>query len=375
VCGLRVLPHPNKECADRWVVVRAGIAIDCCGREIVLRKDTAFELPPPPERSEEVQESQEQDKDRPQRPPEREEGPYLLCLRHTEEQIEFVPALYAEGCDPSRKEANRIRETPVLGVRLLDDVEPGCWKLAGGSMEGKCRDDCDEELPGPAGPCLEPECPCGGCVPLALLRIRNGKIDDDIDMLGRRTFPVPQDYLTHISGINWTHGGDISISDLREKLKGRLEIRFDRKIKPADGDKTGIGPYTFVVEYGGIQQDIEYLPWKSERPPALEDDCVAVFTIDPEYLELGRDRKDISGNTVYVRLKCDFILDCHGNPVDGAHVRGRLPSGNGTGGSMFESWFRVVHDDYGERPPHEEKSPRPEREREEPREPETRRRR
>ena len=374
VCGLRVLPHPNKECASRWVVIRAGIAIDCCGRELVLRKDTAFELPPPPENSDEQQESNEPQheseikdtdnskEERPNRPPKREEGPYLLCLRLKEEQIEFVPALYAEGCDPARKEANRIRECASLEVRLLDDVEPGCWKMAGGSMEGKCRDDCDEDLPAPAGPCLTPECPCGGCVPLALIAVDNGKVSN-IDMLGRRTFPVPQDYLTHVSGINWTHGGEITISDLREKLKGRLEIRFDRKIQPADGDKTGIGPYTLVVEYGGIQQDIEYLPWKNEDPPSLEDDCMAVFTIDPEYLELGRDRKDISGNTVYVTLKCDFIMDCHGNPVDGAHLRGRLPSGNGTRGSMFQSWFRVVHDDYG-RPPVDDRYSKPDRERE-----------
>src|SRR5690348_10815975 len=47
VCGLDVEPHPNPDCADRWVVVRAGIAIDCCGRELVLLKDTAFELPLP----------------------------------------------------------------------------------------------------------------------------------------------------------------------------------------------------------------------------------------------------------------------------------------------------------------------------------------
>jgi hypothetical protein len=50
-----------------------------------------------------------------------------------------------------------------------------------------------------------------------------------------------------------------------------------------------------------------------------------------------------------VTLRCDFILDCHGNPVDGTHLRGRLPTGNGTMGGNFESWFRVVSDEDFER--------------------------
>ena len=52
---------------------------------------------------------------------------------------------------------------------------------------------------------------------------------------------------------------------------------------------------------------------------------------------------------VHVTLKCDFIVDCLGNPVDGDHLRGRLPSGDGVAGGIFESWFRVVKDsDYDE---------------------------
>src|SRR3954471_13089870 len=49
VCGLTVHPHPREECRDGWVVVRAGIGIDCHGREVVLREDTAFRLPDAPD--------------------------------------------------------------------------------------------------------------------------------------------------------------------------------------------------------------------------------------------------------------------------------------------------------------------------------------
>ena len=44
-------------------------------------------------------------------------------------------------------------------------------------------------------------------------------------------------------------------------------------------------------------------------------------------------------------LRCDFILDYRDNPVDGDHLRGRRPTGDGVAGGTFESWFRVVSDD------------------------------
>ena len=38
-CGLDVVLHPHPDCRLDRVVVRCGLAIDCCGREIVVRKD------------------------------------------------------------------------------------------------------------------------------------------------------------------------------------------------------------------------------------------------------------------------------------------------------------------------------------------------
>src|SRR5690349_16518002 len=47
ICGLRVIRHPRDECRDRWIVIRSGIALDCCGRELIWEKDLAVELPLP----------------------------------------------------------------------------------------------------------------------------------------------------------------------------------------------------------------------------------------------------------------------------------------------------------------------------------------
>ncbi len=44
VCGLIVRPHP--ECLDR-LVVKAGFAVDGCGREIRLLRDCVVEFPKP----------------------------------------------------------------------------------------------------------------------------------------------------------------------------------------------------------------------------------------------------------------------------------------------------------------------------------------
>lgn len=370
VCGLRVLRHPNAECAERWVVVRAGIALDCCGRELVLNKDTPFELPLPQMPGAEGEglpakegpgqaayEQKEPDKHAPESPG--HTGPYLLCLEYSEKPVEYVPALYAEGeCDPTRQEANRVREVARIALHRLEDLEAGCWKKPEGGMDAKCRDDCDDDLPGPSGSCIDADCPCGGCVPLALIRFESQYSGTfEIDMLGRRELAPQADYLTHVTGINWPHGGEVTLHHVRRNMGGRLEIRFDRKILPVDGHRTGISPYTFVVEYGGVQKDIEYLPFDREHPPYLQDDCMAVFTIDPEAITPGRDEDDIAGNTVYVTLKCDFILDCHGNPVDGNHLKGRLPSGSGTAGGVFESWFRVVSGYANERERAEDETP------------------
>src|SRR5262245_2977803 len=216
VCGLAVMHHPDPECRKRWVVAKAGIAVDCCGRELILPKDTAIELELPPDWNPQAYSDEQQEQSQ---PPEQQQGhveygceqEFLLCLKYEEHHIERVPALYNEGvCDPSRTDYNRIRECAKLVV--LDPHEvPECWKHSRSmptDWEHYCRDDCDENIPGPAGICLDPVCPCQDTVPLALIQW----CPDDpkrylrIHMDGRRTLPTPPEFLTHIIGTNWPHG-------------------------------------------------------------------------------------------------------------------------------------------------------------------------
>lgn len=415
VCGLRVEEHPKPECKDSWVTIKAGVAIDCYGREIYLPEDIAVEItrdiPPPGEFDEgddyedqpsgesdegyedEEGENGEHDHDhhhhydhgrghgrhggprrhrRRHRPKRRRpsddsefyeregwhgDNPYLaqdidgllVCIRYKEVEIEPVPALYAEGqCDPKHHEANRIRESYEIVFLTTDEVDADCWRTRGGDWDASCRDDCDKPITGPSGSCVDVKCPCHGVVPLALLY--TWESDDDgetvppafyIDLDGRRHLATPSHYLTHIVGINWPHGGEVTLHQLRHEMNSELRIAFDRKLEPADGIATGINRRTFTVEFGGITRNMEFLPSPEDNEAHLaEDGCTAVYPIAHEYLT-GRD--NISNSFVYITLRCDFVKDCHDIPVDGNYLRGRLPSGDGRPGGEFVSWFRVVN--------------------------------
>jgi hypothetical protein len=367
VCGLQVEPH-RAECPGH-VVVAPGIAIDCCGREVFIEDPIAVKVwpPDPPEQATAPQVDQTAQKAIAPPPTELQ---YLLYLYYAEEAIDCRPALYAEDCAPTRYEANRVRERARIGVlpwdasTRKDPRYAGCWPDAAEQLK-PCAKSCDTDDTRSAG-CLTPDCPCALGVPLALVtleRFNDGYqvVTERIDTSGRKQLPPPREYLTKIVDINWPHGGTVSLSELRERMGGKLQIQFDRKLaapyKPGAGELPqigkplalaesqgeeafGINRCTFVVQYGGLQRDIEFLD--ATRPgPQLTDDCTAAFTIGEDFLNPSDRKGNLTGNTIYVTLKCDFILDCHGNAVDGNFLGGRLPTGDGIAGGVFESWFYV----------------------------------
>lgn len=321
VCGFGVTCHPDPACHDR-VVVGVGIALDCHGRDLALTRRAVVAVPRPPADATDA------------------ERRFLLCAAYCEEEVEPVPVVHDDcGCAARRCEANRVREGVTLTVRPFDDVDPACWAVPGGGSDC-AHDDCDQDLPAAGGGCLEPDCPCGGLVPLAAVTVGEDG-DLEIDTRGRRALPTAPALLTTITATSWEHGGAVPLRDLR--ADPRLWITFDRAIAPADGVATGINAETFVVQHAGEGDDLEYVPYDTAHPPRLEDDRHAVFTIAPGFLDRGR-RGGLDGSTIYVTLRADFVLDCHGRAVDGDHIGGRLPSGNGREGGEFHSWFRVDDD-------------------------------
>jgi len=381
ICGLQVTPH-RADCPGH-VVVSPGVAIDCCGRELVLHEQIAVPIWLPPEESED-QANQRAGKSGYSAPPATGQSAYgappateppetlqyLLYLYYDEQPVEFVPALYAEDCSTKRLEANRVREFARLDKIPWDEAHrndpriKGCWSQPGIQLE-PCSKGCGDDIK--AEGCLEPACSCGLGVPLALITLhREGdeyRVDEQgIAMDGRKTLWPPTEYLTHIVQINWPHGGSVSLDYLRNTMGGRLEVCFDRKLavpyhrdaaEPQFGapyelsdqqcdEEIGINRRTFVVQFAGVQDDLEFLRTDRAMPPQLDQDCRAVFTIRPERLDSDDDDRNVAGNTLYVTLKCDFILDCNGNAVDGNFLRANFPTGDGIEGGTFESWFRVT---------------------------------
>jgi hypothetical protein len=322
LCGLRVVPHEREDCAPTTVWIEPGIALDCCGRELIISCRLCVTWRPAAEPGCE--------------PPEREEK--LLAIRYHEEPVDPQYALIDSCTTKVGKEATRIREGVEWKLADRDELRH-CWP----EERARIHDDCDDDVKG-CGGCIEPYCRCEGWVPLAVLTRHEGGPIEISHLLSAR---LPgAGHLTKITHINWRHGGELRLHELAER-HGRLEVHFDRPLREADGDATGINQFTFRVEYGGAERNLEFMP--SEEGPALVDRTRAVFTIDPglwdrdrrQQARRGTWRPGLQAQFVVVTLLCDFILDCHGNPVDGHHLRGRLPSGNGTPGGVFRSWFAV----------------------------------
>jgi len=349
-CGLRVEEHPREECRRDWVVVQPGIALDCCGREIILDGPRAVKLPEAEpgkgeagtdpmaagqEQGENQQPFQGDGEDSPEpgkKPPRR----FLLCIRYCEQSVDPVPVLYADsGCDPDLKEANRIQEHPVIEVIPFpgDQFGPGCWEgiPAGDPGKNRCKEKEKDKEPEKIPPRCSPDCPCGPWVPLALIEILvEGESKIKIDMSGKKDLHLPGEHWTHIVETSWKHGGDVD-PDMNELTE--LWVRFSRPLKDLRSRGVGINEHTFRVEYRHAGSNPEVLVPREEPYLHPDDGHKAVFPLPRDFYSR------CYGTVVTIQLKCDFILDCHDVPVDGNYLRAGFPTGNRHAGGMFESWF------------------------------------
>jgi hypothetical protein len=115
-CGLEVDEHPNPACRPDYVIVRPGVALDCCGHEIVLTHDEVVPL------RELIEAAWEAD-----HPGEPLAGAHRLqiCIRYRECLAEEIDALFDDcGCEPTACRPNRIVDAYELGV-VIDPPLPG----------------------------------------------------------------------------------------------------------------------------------------------------------------------------------------------------------------------------------------------------------
>lgn len=107
VCGLQVVQHSNPDCQSRLFLLKPGLALDCCGNEILVRQEEQFELSDFPE----VAALDPNDT-----------KPHILqiCVKYRECLDELIPSLYDTcGCDGEQCVPNRLLES--FDVDILVD--------------------------------------------------------------------------------------------------------------------------------------------------------------------------------------------------------------------------------------------------------------
>jgi hypothetical protein len=348
-CGLLVSAVPPADsCGSARdpqqprVTLHPGVAVDCLGNEIVIRRDTTVEL---------LALLSDQDHAR-----FTDGGRVYLCIEYCERAVGPARGVYTDACGATadceygwRQDGYRIR------VTLTEPDNDGCADPCCGS----CRESGQD-------PCLLLAC---------IDDVRKGlPVRDDAIRLGVRR-PLGRYRFTTITGISWQHGGYYTIGQAAEILgpnddDGGLRVRFSNDVYAScltrgivDVQVTGSGRDhrmdTYLmnghIEDGKAEGLTRQLRWRQASGESLRD-----------------------GDRVLITIRTPFILDRCCRPVDGTHVGGRVPplpscgsvphepgfcitppsgvgpwtSGTGTGAGVFESWFFVRENHEKERPGH-----------------------
>lgn len=125
LCGLKVIQHPEEECRDKYVIVEPGVALDCCGREIIVKEKQYIKLP------ERVfkKSSEKFVKNQPERGFGREDWidkdakTIYIAIKYRECYTEPVPSLFSECSCDDKCEPNRIKETFEIKIFTEDEFK------------------------------------------------------------------------------------------------------------------------------------------------------------------------------------------------------------------------------------------------------------
>ncbi len=327
------------------VAVQCGLALDCCGNELVLRVPVVLDLWTALKPSEQ------------QRLKEAKRGAIYVSLCYCAEPIHPSRPVLPDSCGAlSDCNYGKLRDSVRFRVSLdrpaTDErCEPCC---------STCTDECLllASVCWQGGPAID---------------------DDDIDNSVRR--PISLYPPTVITGVSWKHGAIYSSAAARDVLgtesdAGRtdgIEITFSRPVY-AETLAPGVVDLWRIQGGRGLRGVISCIEGEYVGKP--DSGLITSFKYRDASGETLND-----GDRVLVIVRSDFILDACCQPVDGNHVGGRVPqlaayqakaadkkyqgeakddgdgcngpcrvppggigpwtSGNGTAGGSFESWFYV----------------------------------
>jgi hypothetical protein len=140
VCGLKVVQHPNEKCRDTYVIIEPGVAIDCCGHEIVVRDElhgrlkdendkelhgVLFNFDSHPAVQKLRQEAEAALGTAAGDAPPAKTYTLQILLCYKECGSEEIPVLYDEcGCDDTKCAPNRVLESFEFDLRVTEEQAP-----------------------------------------------------------------------------------------------------------------------------------------------------------------------------------------------------------------------------------------------------------
>ncbi len=358
VCGLDV--YKNKE---NEIIVKPGIAIDPCGREIVVCDETPAKWGSKKPDCHTKEEKNSKDKKR------SIEKEFYVCLEYMECKTEAVPLPPMECSPQDRCEYNRIRDSFRITLKTEADVNledpygkycpntEKCEKSIHDYLCEKLKDGCPDC---PECPCIvlakititlqgNPECPTKE---IEIASCFNRKLVYGNAMLFDLINCFHGD-LPKVTKINWCNlhtRSNVSWNEFLELINYGLEVTFSKLM-----DHDTINCHTFIFkiittdERSGYGQEL-YIPAENGKICMIdvEEDCTkitkATFKVEDDWKCEEMESKHSEFNKcvdVQIILKGSAILDLNKKALDGEYVGGTLPSGNGKQGGDLFSYFAV----------------------------------
>jgi hypothetical protein len=386
VCGLDV----NWDEKSRQFTVQTGMALDCCGREIIVCKPYAFAFDDYDNQCREAKGKHDYN------------CKFMLCLEYDEcytEPVDLPPV----GCnDQERKEFNRIRDGFKVTIRKWEEA---CAEQPYDQCLDRYKHQASPEAP---RNCETPtihqhlceqlkeckhRCDKCNCVVLATFEVTSAgqgqygqqqqgyqqgyeqrghesPIKISLDACTNRRFVYNNSLLydlihchhgdlPHIVDFSWRKptypDREVDFNTFLQMMKKGLKVYFDRKIKAES-----LNPNTFIVSY--VYRESGTGTFITKRIPVeqiesgLEGNCyTATFVPHPVWIggeldradsELHADTRYESGVMVEIVLRGSRIWSEEGKGLDGDYLADKLPTGNGTQGGDFVDWFRVMPSTY-----------------------------
>src|SRR5215213_57100 len=387
VCGLDVTWDEN----SRQFTVQTGMALECCGREIIVCKPHTVQFKDYDDHCRDAHGKQDYN------------CKLMLCLEYDEcctEPVDLPPV----GCnDQERKEFNRIRDGFKVTIRKWNKE---CAEQPYDQCLDRFKHDANYDDP---RNCETPtlhqhlceglkeckhSCDKCNCVVLATVEVTSAgqgqygqqqgyqqegyqqqgyeqqgyesKINISLDPCTNRRFVYNNSLLydlihchhgdlPHIVDFSWRKVAypdrKVDFGTFVEMMKRGLKVYFDRKLEPRSLNRN-----TFIVSY--IYRETGTGTFIAKRIPVArihsdaEGNCyTATFVAHRDWVDGELDRPDSelradtryeSGVTVEIVLRGSRIWSEDGKGLDGDYLADKLPTGNGTQGGDFVDWFRVM---------------------------------